>query len=362
MNKIALIGSVSLEILKRQIEYIQSIFPDMSITLISCKKIENLFNVEYRHVNGNSFSKDIDFDFSEFSTIFVCQNNNVVQNYQNVYEFLIHNGINSFKIIYPDLKIKIFGKNTYFLKKKFLSLLEKINFFLKCYGKNYFCPFCNKTSRKMLPTGVKSEFFKKYNVIGGGYRENALCPHCGSFDRERLLYLFLKENTSIFTDKNSVLHMAPEKRLTEILKQNRQIEYYTCDLYSQDVMYNMDITDLKFEDNKFDIIICNHVLEHIDNDIKAMKELYRVLKKDGKAILQVPLALNIQNTYEDRSVIDEDERENKFGQKDHVRIYGMDYMDRLRSVGFSVFEWKTGPEVRERYSLIDKEFIIWVTK
>ena len=168
-----------------------------------------------------------------------------------------------------------------------------------------------------------------------------LCPVCGTVDRGRLLYLFLVNKTDIFEKPKKLLHVAPEVCLQDILRSKANIDYLTADISQKNVMIEMDITDIQFPDESFDAIICNHVLEHIIDDGKAMSELYRTLKPGGWAILQVPLSLTLKNTYEDASITTEAAREQAFGQNDHVRIYAADYKDRLTHAGFTVevFKW-----------------------
>ena len=116
------------------------------------------------------------------------------------------------------------------------------------------------------------------------------------------------------------------------------LEYITTDLNSPLADVKADICDLPFADNEFDVIFCNHVLEHIPNDTKAMQELFRILKKGGIGIFQIPQDLSREKTFEDNTITDKKERAKIFGQYDHVRIYGCDYFDKLRSIGFTVEE------------------------
>jgi ubiquinone/menaquinone biosynthesis C-methylase UbiE len=122
-----------------------------------------------------------------------------------------------------------------------------------------------------------------------------------------------------------------------------------------------DICNLPFEDNTYDIILCNHVLEHIPDDTKAMQELYRVLKPGGMGIFQIPQDLTRSTTFEDDSITDQKERAKVFGQYDHVRVYGRDYFDKLRSCGFIVNEVDytatMSPELIDRYCLAKGEII-----
>jgi SAM-dependent methyltransferase len=209
------------------------------------------------------------------------------------------------------------------------------------FGTKYECPVCKAGLRKLLPFGLDIPVLKEKKVFGGGCRPNACCPVCKSFDRERLLYLFLRHNTNIFAEPQALLHVAPEPRLAELLRDIPSIDYLTADIHSAGVMVVMDITNIQYGDCRFDSIICNHVLEHIVDDRKAIQELHRVLKPGGWAILQVPLSMTLERTYEDSDITTEQDRERIFGQTDHVRIYAADYRDRLEEAGFKVdiFDW-----------------------
>ena len=195
-------------------------------------------------------------------------------------------------------------------------------FFLR--GSKFTDPIDEKSYRKFLPYGYE-------NV-----RENVLAPGTLSLERHRLFWLYLKNETDFFSSKLKVLHFAPEQAFLKRFRKLKNIEYTTTDLNSPIADVKADICNLPFNDNEFDFIICNHVLEHIPNDTRAMEELYRVLAPNGKAILQVPYNRNRETTFEDDSITDKDERTRIFGQYDHVRVYGMDYFDTLRSVGFKV--------------------------
>ena len=183
-------------------------------------------------------------------------------------------------------------------------------------------PIDGSSYRKFLPYG--------YQKI----RENALCPGTLSLERHRLLWLFLERETKFFEKALKVLHIAPEQPLYKKFKQFKHWEYKTCDLNSPLAEIKADICNLPFENNSYDLVLCNHVLEHVLNDKLAIRELFRVLKKGGVLIAQVPLDLNRKMTFEDPSIIDKAERKKIFGQYDHVRIYGKDYFDLLDSAGF----------------------------
>ena len=189
-------------------------------------------------------------------------------------------------------------------------------------GSNFTDPIDGKSYRKFLPYGY------------GKQRPNALSPGTLSLERHRQMWLYLQNETNFFTHKLKVLHIAPEQEFVRKFKKMKNLDYTSADLFSPIVDVKADIVDLPFEDNSFDVIICNHVLEHIVDDRKAMSELYRVMKSGGWGIVQVPMKNSLEKTYEDFTITDPKERQKHFGQYDHVRWYGMDYFDRLKSVGF----------------------------
>lgn len=193
-------------------------------------------------------------------------------------------------------------------------------------GNKVKCPVCEHTFRTFLPYGRKA-------------RSNALCPNCLSLERHRMMWLFLKNETSFFKKPFDVLHIAPELCFIDRFEKIHAEQYITADIESPLAKVKLDVHDIPFEENKFDVVFCNHVMEHVADDIKAMSEIYRVLKPGGFAILQVPLFYPLlDKTYEDDTIILPADREKAFGQSDHVRMYGKDYSDRLRSVGFKVDE------------------------
>lgn len=195
-------------------------------------------------------------------------------------------------------------------------------------GDKFTDPIDGRSFRKFLPYGY------------GKQRENALSPSTLSLERHRLMWLFLKDNTNFFTaaKKLKVLHIAPEQCFLDIFRKQQNLNYITSDLESPIADVKADICDLPFKENEFDVVFCNHVLEHISKDTKAMQELYRVLKPGGFGIFQIPQDLSKAITFEDNTITDRKERAKLFGQYDHVRVYGRDYFDKLRSIGFKVDE------------------------
>lgn len=196
--------------------------------------------------------------------------------------------------------------------------------FLK--GNRFTDPIDGKSFRTFLPYGY------------GHQRNNVLSPSTLSLERHRLLWLYLQNETDFFTKELKVLHFAPEQAFYKRFRKQKNLQYTTTDLESPLADVKADICNLPFEDNSFDFILCNHVLEHIPDDKKAMQELYRILKPGGIGIFQIPQDLNREFTFEDNSIVDKAERARIFGQYDHVRVYGRDYFDKLRAIGFKVDE------------------------
>ncbi len=239
-------------------------------------------------------------------------------------------------------------------------LLIRLSFFVRkplaliYKGTKNECPVCEKQFRKFLAYGY-----------GKTNRDNRLCPNCLSLERHRLLWLWLKAKTDFFTEELNVLHIAPEQPFIKKFKNLNNLNYISADLYSPIVDVKTDIRDMVFADNLFDFVICNHVLEHIDDEQKAMKEILRVLKPGGKAVLQVPIDYSLNETFEDPSIISEKDREKYYGQYDHVRQYGADYPQRLRKAGFNVteddFVNSFSEDEKEKYRF-DKNEIIYLCR
>ena len=218
-------------------------------------------------------------------------------------------------------------------------------------GDKFTDPIDGRSFRKFLPYGYIKQ------------RENALSPSTLSLERHRLMWLFLKDNTDFFTTTKQlkVLHIAPEQCFLDIFRKQQNLNYITSDLESPIADVKADICDLPFKENEFDVVFCNHVLEHISNDTKAMKELYRVLKPGGFGIFQIPQDLSRAITFEDNTITDKKERAKLFGQYDHVRVYGRDYFDKLRGIGFKVdevdFTKKIAKEKIEKFCLMQNEIL-----
>ncbi len=221
-------------------------------------------------------------------------------------------------------------------------------------GNKYTDPIDGKSFKSFLPYGYENP------------RENVLSPSTLSLERHRLLWLFLKRKTNFFTEDLRLLHFAPEQAFHKRFKSLNNIDYTTTDLDSPLADIEADICALPFNDKSFDVILCNHVLEHIPDDTKAMQELYRVLRPGGWGVFQIPQDLNRDKTFEDDAVVDKKERAKIFGQYDHVRVYGRDYFDKLRSIGFKVEEVdltsELSAEAVEKFRLAKGEIIPLVKK
>lgn len=216
-------------------------------------------------------------------------------------------------------------------------------------GKKYDCPVCEGSYRKFLPYGYVQ------------VRENAMCPGCLSLERHRLMWLYLQKKTVFFTNELKVLHIAPEQCFVKKFRKLNNLDYKTADLESPLADYKCDVQNMPFEDKTYDVVICNHVLEHVPDDAKAMSEILRILKPGGFAILQVPADLEKVETFEDDSITDPKERARIFGQYDHLRVYGADYPDKLRTVGFKIvdeqFVNEFSNEEKELYGIKIKDFM-----
>lgn len=197
--------------------------------------------------------------------------------------------------------------------------LKKIR---KYGGRSRKCPICGNGSRHFSEHGIVS-------------RPDARCPFCDALERHRLFWLFLEKKTLFFSrPPRKALHIAPEAVLESKFRPLVGEGYLTADLFDPRVDVKMDITDIQYPDRTFDFIYCSHVLEHVPDDRKAMREFRRVLSPNGMACLLVPISAEV--TVEDPSIEDPKERLRLFGQEDHFRRYGPDYLSRLVEAGFNV--------------------------
>ena len=218
-------------------------------------------------------------------------------------------------------------------------------------GNKVECPVCERSFSKFLSYGSDV-----------AHREGVLCPYDLTLERHRLMWLYLKDHSDFFTAKDlKVLHIAPEQCFHKRFKEQKNIDYLTADLVSPIADIHFDLHQIPLEDNRFDVVFCNHVMEHVEDALQCMKELYRVMKPGSWAIMQVPQDFSRETTYEDKTITSPEEREKHFWQKDHVRLFGKDYPQWLEKAGFTaeVFdkESKIGAENIERFRLMKSEVL-----
>lgn len=197
-----------------------------------------------------------------------------------------------------------------------------------CYlGSGRECPICGARRRKFLPYGYVTS------------REDALCPRCLSLERHRMIWLWLERHSDLFATYPRLLHIAPEVSLMRHFKRHYQHHadnYITADLESPLADMHFDVQHIPLEARSIDVVICNHLLEHVEDDALALRELYRIMRAGGWGIMLVPEDRSRSTTFEDDTITDPTERTRLFGQYDHRRVYGCDYDDRLRRAGFEV--------------------------
>lgn len=216
------------------------------------------------------------------------------------------------------------------------------------YGRKHYCNVCCAHVRDWIEVGLDNQVFNTHVMVGAGRRKRG-CPVCHSTDRDRLMLDFILDHFDSANQSKdcSLLHVGPESYLISVLEKGVK-NYFRGDAFAPGYVYDtskteaMDIQILRFDDGTLDWVIANHVLEHVADDQKAMQEIYRVLKPGGRAVLQVPLALDLAKTIE---ACGESDLERITGQFDHRRLYGIDYFQRLQEAGFTVQEWRSKKEV-----------------
>ncbi|MBD3201266.1 MAG: methyltransferase domain-containing protein [Candidatus Lokiarchaeota archaeon] len=254
--------------------------------------------------------------------------------------------------------LSIFNKFYYYyiLGANFSYIIKKAIYNFGCIpflGQGYYCPICEK-------------HFRKFIEFSSSQHKFIICPRDGSRKRQRLIWLFLKKYTKLFKNSLKLLYVAPVYCFDTRFKKMKNIDYYSIDLFSSNAMYKMDLTKLKFKSKSFDAVICNHVLEHIEDDILAIKEIYRVLKIDGWALITVPIDIGLEKTFENKKIQTAQERLLFYGQKDHLRLYGKDFRERLDIVGFNVsqinFSEKLNNQSLSQCGLNEEEIIFYCKK
>lgn len=224
---------------------------------------------------------------------------------------------------------------------RFRDRLRKF-FFSWRYGRGnaYYCVFCGRSAARFLPTGVNRPVLKRLDVVGAGRRKNAKCPHCLSSDRARLILLYLKTQTSAFDAPTRLLDIGPDRRLAATLSGADNVDYVCGSLNPEPIeMCNpmrLDVTALPFESDQFDIVLCSHVMEYVRQDELGFREIRRVLRQGGSAVLQAPIAQRLDKTREGWPGMSRRESIRHFGHSGNVRLYGLDYEDKLTQAGFRV--------------------------
>ena len=248
-----------------------------------------------------------------------------------------------------DQKEKLMKSTGVTIYKRLPITLKRLLFL----GKKRYCPVCQSQVRKLLRAGARNQ------------RSDARCPICGSLERHRFVWSFFQNKTGLFDPPlKQMLHIGPGSALEPRLKKAPHLDYLSADLYNPRAMVKMDIANIQYAQDSFDVIYCSHVLEHVPDDLQAMRELYRVLKPGGWAVFQVPIT--DQKTIEDSSITDPAERERLYGKSDHVRHYGPDFKDRLETARFIVTVVSAREIVADgdlvRLSIIDKDVLFFCTK
>lgn len=240
----------------------------------------------------------------------------------------------------------------------FRSRIYRTYGLLKTFGFRYTCPMCGWHARTFYAAGFSYPVLETYHVVSAGRRDNVRCPRCNSSSRERLTYLYLTRLFPAF-GTGRVLHVAPEPKMESVLRLTYPNRYVSLDIDQRRADVVASVEDIPFPNDSFDLLLCAHVLEHVPDDRKALREFARVLTPDGTALLLVPFSPVLSETFEDWSVTEEKDRERVFGQSDHVRIYGMDFTKRIAESGLAVRELYAAdflsPAEVARYALDSKE-------
>lgn len=273
----------------------------------------------------------------------------------------------NWKILGNLLKIGILGKHIW-RYKEFPNANPQLE--REVFAGHNTCNICGVESVQFetFPARGDETFFETHNMIGGGTRNNCICPVCRSIDRNRFVYWVLRNKTDVcvWGGDKKILHFAPEQPIYDILKNQKDIAYYPCDLFPQKGMIKVDVTDIPFKNNVFDFIIINHVMEHILDEMRALKELYRVLKPDGMVVLSIPICIDLDETYEDSRILTKEDRNKYYGQEDHVRLYGRDYKQRFSRAGFEITEYSPNREMDEdtirKYAFIENDVVMLCRK
>lgn len=213
-------------------------------------------------------------------------------------------------------------------------------------GKKYYCSICGRNYPFFQSAGNHSLTYKRKNIVGGGFRKNVKCPVCGSIDRDRWVDYVIEHYTGYYKKELKVLHIAPEQAIERKLRKNKRLDYITGDIRKGvgDIVVNIEKTE--FPDKTFDVIILNHILAHVVDDKKALRELWRILKVGGCLFVSTPICLTA-NTYENKAITTDEAREFEYGEFDYQRLYGKDFIEYLSGFGYEVEEFNVQDKLSE---------------
>ncbi len=249
-----------------------------------------------------------------------------------------------------------------------MRLIKKVLKRILFGGNKYICPICQTRLGKFYWIGRENEFFNALGgVLGAGKRRGG-CFKCNSTDKERLLFVYLEKKIPEYLrdSRFSVLHFGPEKPVKKLFESFVSIDYNPVDYYAEGYSYDhdvkqMDVQNILLKDASVNLLICCHVLEHVGDVETALKEIHRVLKPGGTAILQVPLAVNLKRTMELELIIEKEiVNDLIYGQGDHLRLFGLDYLDMITEAGFEVDKYNF--EGQSKFGIPFNDFLIVATK
>ena len=276
--------------------------------------------------------------------------------------FIAINNANAVNEIYDLFAEKNYDRNKIYDCRSFIADNYIGNIDIESGDK--LCNLCGHHIKEFLPGGIDTQLFSDLKVIGGGYRKNVICPYCSCMDRSRWVYWVLQKKTDIFKG-GTVLHFAPEKMIRTKLENNDKCDYYAGDIVLRTGNHKIDVTKIQFQDEFFDYILLNHVLEHVEDEAQAFCELRRVIKPKGKLILSFPVTMEIE-TVEKESICSEEDRLKYYGQKDHVRLYGKDYKKHIESYGWEVQQFTPENIMNtnqiEKYGFIKNDILLVCSK
>ncbi len=255
------------------------------------------------------------------------------------------------------------------MRRQIRKAIHNARVYLKTllYGKRKKCNCCGRSFYEFKPrtNTIDCELYHQHHIIGAGNRPDYRCPYCNATDRERWLRYVVEKHTDLLNKPNRLLHFAAEETIYTLFRNSKNIDYFPCDINPLENWYKADITDIPFDDGSFDYVMSNHVLEHVEDEERAVSEIRRVLKDDGCWIFSFPICMDIK-TFEDKSIVDPDQRIEAYGQKDHVRLYGNDFKERFGNYGWKMSIYTPSEELDNKtislYGILPDDVLIIATK